>query len=297
MTCQYRYGRIRDKHNPNDPQYVPNSKFLYTALPPSVDLRSKCPPILNQGDLGSCTANAIGNAHYFEQLRQGSPSAAPVSRLFIYYNERSLEGTIDSDAGAAISDGIKSIVQVGVCPETSWKYDIGKFTVQPPQVAYSEAMLHQALKYQRVAQNITTMKTVLASGHPFVIGFTVYESFESAVVAKTGLMPMPNLLRERELGGHAVLVVGYDDQTSRLIVMNSWGPGWGAAGYFYMPYNFILNPQMAQDFWVLTEVETVDGPIPPPTPPPVPVPSAYRQLTVQGPLLYDPKTTTVTVTG
>ena len=210
--------------------------------------------MVDQGDLGSCTANAIANAHRFDQMKEASKANFLPSRLFIYYNERSMEGTVNSDAGAQIRDGVKSIAQLGVCPETEWPYDITKFAKKPLAKAYKDALKNQALTYQRVVQDLTQLKGCLASGYPFVFGFTVYESFESAQVAKDGLMPLPQA-KEKCLGGHAVLAVGYDDATQRVTVMNSWNTTWGDKGFFYMPYAYITSAKLASDFWTIRTVE------------------------------------------
>ncbi len=222
-------------------------------LPTAVDLRAACPPVYDQGDLGSCTANAIAGAIQFEQIKQALATTFEPSRLFIYYNERAIEGTVDSDSGAMIRDGIKSVAAQGAPPETDWPYDITLFAVEPPPSAYADAASHKLLQYQRVLPRLNQIKSCLAAGFPFVFGFTVYESFESDAVAATGVVPMPGT-SESVLGGHAVMAAGYDDSQMRLIVRNSWGSGWGQAGYFTMPYAYVLDSDLASDFWTLRSV-------------------------------------------
>jgi C1A family cysteine protease len=224
------------------------------ALPKSVDLRDHCSPIHNQGQLGSCTGEAVIADLEFIQNKQQETFTA-LSPLFVYYNERAMEGTADEDSGAQIRDGIKSVVNLGACPESLWPYDISKFTVKPPKACYTDALNHQALVYQRITTgNLTQMKTCLAAGFAFVFGFCVYESFESDAVSSTGIMPMPKR-GEQLLGGHAVMAVGYDDTTSRLLVRNSWGSSWGQDGYFVMPYAFLSKPKLTDDFWTIRKVE------------------------------------------
>lgn len=223
------------------------------TLPPKVDLRPKCPPVYDQGQLGSCTANAIGAAFQFDQKKQGLKDFIP-SRLFIYYNERDIEGTTDHDSGAMIRDGVKSVNKQGVCPETMLPYDISNFTQKPPQTAYTEALKHVANQYSRVARTLQQMKGCLASGFPFVFGFTVYDSFESPKVAQTGVVPLPGP-GEQVLGGHAVVAVGYDEPSHRFIVRNSWGTGWGIKGYFTMPYSYLLDANLSDDFWTIRLVK------------------------------------------
>jgi len=224
------------------------------TLPSSIDLRPDCPPVVSQGELGSCTANSIANAHYFDQMKQNKAKPFMPSRLFIYYNERVIENTVPYDSGAQIRDGIKTLNAQGVCSEETWKYIIPKFTKKPSPTAYKQALLNQSILYQRLSQTPIDLKQCLFSGYPFIFGFTVYESFESEIVTKTGIIPMPSLY-ERALGGHAVLCVGYNDNTSRFTVMNSWGTEWGDKGYFYIPYSYLLNTNLSSDFWTVKSVE------------------------------------------
>lgn len=223
----------------------------FRGLPPSVDLRPQCPPVLDQGQLGSCTAFAVGGgAEWFIRRKEGLPDFEP-SPLFLYWDERRYEGTIDQDSGAQVREGLRSLAWHGACPESLWPYDIAKFTEKPPQAAWEEAAKHKLIGYQRIATgDLTGMKACLASGYPFVFGFTVYESFESPQVANTGIVPMPGWL-ESVLGGHAVMAAGYDDVKAWVICRNSWGAKWGDQGYFYLPYAYIRDAGLAGDFWTL----------------------------------------------
>lgn len=200
----------------------------------------------------NCTGNAIAGAIEFERMKQRLPDFVP-SRLFIYYNERAIEGTVTSDSGAQIRDGIKSVAKQGVCPETEWPYDITKFEVKPPASAFQDALLDRAVSYQRLTHDLNQMKSCLASGFPFVFGFNVYESFESQEVAQTGHAPMP-APGEQEIGGHAVVAVGYEDSQQWFLVRNSWGAGWGMSGYFTLPYAYLTQPALASDFWTIRMV-------------------------------------------
>ena len=247
------YGWHPDRPDHRDVMFAA-SPASQGVLPAKVDLRKQCPPIFNQGQLGSCTANAIGAAYRFDLLKQKMDAEFVPSRLFIYYNERAMENTIQSDAGAAIRDGIKSISKQGVCSEASLPYDVARFTKKPSAACYLEAKSHQALQYQRVPQSISQMKACLAAGYPFVFGFTVYEGFESAAVAKSGKLDLPTQ-SEKAVGGHAVLAVGYDDATQRFTVQNSWGTDWGQKGFFTIPYAYINDPDLAEDFWTIRVVE------------------------------------------
>lgn len=255
-----RYGWKRDLPDQRDHSYAASRAGLQ-AVGTSTDLRPQCPLVYDQGRIGSCTANAIAGAIEFDLIRQRTDFVP--SRLFIYYNERLMEGTVGSDAGAQIRDGIKSVAQQGDCPESLWTYDDtpadpttglfapnAKAAQQPNPDCYAQATQYKAMSYQSVDQNLADMKACLSEGFPFVYGFTVYESFESSQVAQSGDVPMPSP-SERVLGGHAVLAVGYDDDEAKFIVRNSWGPNWGDGGYFYMPYAYLLDNNLSDDFWTV----------------------------------------------
>lgn len=203
---------------------------------------------------GNCTANAIAGAIEFDQLKQGIAETFTPSRLFIYYNERVMEHSVDSDSGAMIRDGIKSVSKQGACHEQLWPYTIAKFRTKPAQKCYTDAAKHKAVTYQRIVQELNQMKGCLASGYPFVIGFSVYESFETQRVAKTGHAPLP-ASKEKELGGHAVLCVGYNDARGWFILRNSWGTRWGMKGYFTLPYAYLTESNLADDFWTIRLVQ------------------------------------------
>lgn len=245
-----RYGWVADLPDHRDLMYAAPMQVL-AALPTSADLRSSCPPVYDQGQLGSCTANAIAAAVEFDLMKQNEDFMP--SRLFIYYNERVIEGTVDSDSGAQIRDGIKSVASQGDCPESEWPYDTSKFTNKPPQKCFDDAVQHKAVQYQRTIRDLNQMKGCLASGYPFVFGFTVYQSFESQEVAKSGHASMPSP-GEQAVGGHAVVAVGYDDSQGWFIVRNSWGTGWGMEGYFTLPYAYLLNENLSDDFWTIRVV-------------------------------------------
>lgn len=223
------------------------------ALPASVDLRAQCPAVYDQGQLGSCTANAIAGAIEFDQRKQKLADPFTPSRLFIYYNERVMENSVGSDAGAQIRDGIKSVAGEGVCSETLWPYVEDKFTTRPGAPCYKVARTHPAVDYSRVAQDAGQLKACLAAGFPFVFGITVYESFETDEVAHSGAVPMPQT-SETALGGHAVMAAGYDDASQRFLVRNSWGSDWGLGGYFTIPYAYLGDENLASDFWTIRVV-------------------------------------------
>jgi C1A family cysteine protease len=248
-----RFGWVPDIPDHRDHLYAAPLRRL-GPLPKVVDLRKQCPPVYDQGELGSCTANAIGAAFEFELRKQNLAKDFMPSRLFIYYNERAMEHTIMSDAGAMIRDGIKSVKNQGVCSEKTWPYMPTKFKSKPPAPAYKEALTHQVMSYERLVPTVPQLKGCLASGFPFVFGFSVFDAFESDAVAKSGKLDLPGP-KEKSLGGHAVLAVGYDDAKQRFIVRNSWGNGWGLKGYFTMPYAYLTDDNLSDDFWTIKVVE------------------------------------------
>jgi len=226
---------------------------LSTSIASTVDLRSKLRIMYDQGNLGSCTANALCYSFIYDD-----PTYSP-SRLFLYYNERLLDKSVNEDAGSTLTQGIVALEKYGVCSEYTWPYIINKFKIKPPTNAYSEGLQHQVLSSLRVEQTIQSMKGCLISGFPFVVGIQIYSSFESATVAKTGYVPMPNIKKEQLLGGHAVICMGYNDTKGVWIMKNSWGPNWGDQGYFYLPYNYLLSSTLSGDMWQITKVRVLSN--------------------------------------
>lgn len=245
------YGWLPDIPDQRDHLYGAVRKIPKT-LPAKMDLRLLCSPVEDQQDLGSCTANALAGALEF-LMRRDKVTFADMSRLFIYYNERVIEHSVKTDAGAMIRDGIKTLAKQGACTEKHWPYDIARFAVKPTKACYSVALKYQILSYSRLS-SLDEMRTCLAEGFPFVFGFSVYDSFETQQVAKNGVVNMPKP-GERMLGGHAVLGVGYDDAAKRVIVRNSWGAGWGRKGYFTMPYDYLADRNLSDDFWTVRRGE------------------------------------------
>lgn len=245
-----KYVRVKDKHDPRDHIYKATAPI---DIPDVVDLRTGCSAIEDQGDLGSCTGHAIvGALEYDENAQREQPIR--LSRLFVYYNERMVEGDIMEDGGAQIRDGIKVIAKYGACDETLWPYAPEHFTLKPSMEAYDDGLKHRAIQYRRVLQTEDDLMHALASGFPVVCGIMIYDSFESEQVASDGLVPMPSDSEQCQ-GGHAVLMVGYDRKRRLFIMRNSWGPDWGDKGYFYLPFDYITSPELAEDFWTVTSIE------------------------------------------
>lgn len=241
-----KYGWRQDKLDVRDKLYRKISKPRMEPLPEVIDLRSGCSPVEDQLSLGACTAHALVGALEYLELKAGQP-LTNLSRLFLYYQERAFEGDVNEDGGAQLRDGVKVLNQSGVCSESDWPYETVWFKNKPTQNAYTDALNHRITSYHRLLSHYDRLDC-LASGFPFVFGFTVFSSFESEEVAKTGIVPMP-VHGEEELGGHAVLAVGYDQITKQFLVRNSWGPGWGLSGYFEMPFEYL--EMYSDDFWVV----------------------------------------------
>ena len=241
-------------------------------LTPTVDLRSECPPVQSQLKIGSCTAHALLAAFQFNDPKFTG------SRLFLYYNERFLDGDdVQIDDGSTLSQGVKALIKYGVCNESMWPYlDDGlKYRTKPPTQCYSDALNHQVLSANNIAHDLTSMKQCLSNGRPFVFGMMIYSSFESPQVVQTGMVPMPNTLTEQFFGGHAVMCVGYDDYKKVFIVRNSWGTNWGDKGHCYLPYDYLTDPHLTTDLWEIIKVEITDVQIHIPSKPNKPTPKPY----------------------
>jgi len=242
-----KYHWVRDKVDKRDHPYQLTNKAQSNVI----DLRQYCSLIENQGNLGSCTGNAIAGA--IELLHKRQNRTLDISRLFIYYYERMFIGTVNYDSGAYIRDGIKACYTYGAPTENLWPYNISKFRTVPPKEALIDAAKRKVTSYQRAA-DFKAVIDAITSGYPVTIGFSVYSSFDSPTVAKTGIMPYPDTSKERLLGGHAVLLVGYNKNNNTFIARNSWGTNWGDRGYFYMPFQVIQNTSMSSDFWVIKSI-------------------------------------------
>jgi C1A family cysteine protease len=211
------------------------------VLPSMVDLRKLCSTIKDQGQRGTCTCEGLGGVMEF-----GRKPKITMSVLFPYYNSGLAEGDT-GDVGREPRDVLKSALHDGVCLSKYWPYS-RSIGVKPSTTAYAHAS-YKIQAYHALA-GLQDIKAVLAGGQPVYVGFVVYSSFEGEDVAKTGIMPMPKP-GEEVLGGHAVVIVGYDDSRQWLIVRNSWGSKWGVKGYFFMPYTFVTKTNVS-DMWSVT---------------------------------------------
>jgi C1A family cysteine protease len=256
METQFKYSWLPDLPDHNDYYYEPSLwKRLTTSS--SVDLRPGMPEVWNQGQLGSCVSHGVLACDEFAQKKEKLTEVFKGSRLFCYYVGRSIEKTVSVDSGLQVRDGVKAVATKGICPEHLWPYDISKFAEKPPQAAFEEAIKHPAVKYYRVEQNRSHIMACLDEGYPIVFGFTVYEELEGDEILKTGILPMPTS-SSKNLGGHCTVICGYDKASKLYLIRNSWGKHWPndqLAGYFYIPFSYVENSDLASDFWTLRVVK------------------------------------------
>lgn len=238
------------------------------ALPQSTNNRARfTSAVYDQGPIGSCGPHSCSADIQCDGDVAGH-SLMP-SRLFGYYVTRHLMGTVNMDSGVSNREMLKAYAQFGWCDESLWPYEPARFKVKPPQEAYDQGQERRIETYLRVPQQLDQMRACLASGDPFIFGFSVYTSFESDQTRRTGVVKMPDRL-DRQLGGHDVLIVDYDDAKQRFTFRNSYGVGWGDRGFGYMPYQYATHPQLASDSWTI-RWKVIPAPVPVP-PVPVPVP-------------------------
>jgi C1A family cysteine protease len=266
-----KYGWKKDLPNGNrDPKHIWTVEHQ-VDMPTKKDMRNDyMPPVYDQGQLGSCTANGIcavfDYKYNWNNIKgkfngDSAPDSAPLftpSRLFVYYNERVMEGDVGSDNGAQIRDGITSISTTGICQESECPYVISSFAHRPTHLAYKDAKNFTATG-KSVEVSSISFKTALHNGYPVVFGFSVPSSFEGQDIATNGFLTYDP--SDSIVGGHCVVACGYDDNLVNpnvpndtpgyILVRNSWGAGWGLQGYFWMPYSFVDNANMCSDSWII----------------------------------------------
>lgn len=250
MTKKLNLGWLKDSDDRRDhwAKVAPRA----FDLPNAVDLRPGMQPIWNQGSLGSCTAQAVCAVIMFTEIETLHVGRLP-SRRYVYFNTRAIQGDTKNDTGASIRNTIKAWVNEGVCKEATCKYSVSDFAVKPSAEAYKEGRARKApnASYQRIDVNLDDIREQLAQNNPIAGGFPVYESFMSNGVRTTGIVPMPKR-SEKQVGGHAVVICGYDDAKRMFLIRNSWGTSWGQKGYCWMPYEFVM--MFFSDLWTITKV-------------------------------------------
>ncbi|MBM0743837.1 C1 family peptidase [Phormidium sp. CLA17] len=241
---------------PPKSQKYSSDRFQPEQLPPRVDLRPYMTAVENQSQLSSCVANSLAGAYEY-LAKRANGNAGDVSRLFIYYNARAYEKSTE-DAGCMIVSAIQVLQEHGACSEATWAYDEAQVNVQPHDAAYEEARNFLVQEAQEIECDLTAMKSCLAEGFPFAFGLKLFHSFDKA--EKRGIVPIPDSSEQgrAEHGWHAMLCVGYSDQSQAFIVRNSWGEGWGEEGYCYVPYSYMTNPEYCQELWAVRAVSDLD---------------------------------------
>lgn len=265
----HRYGWVKGLPDQRDLLYAAPSR-LSQNLPPCINLSDPAlpapfEPCFNQGDVGSCGPHCAMENLIFDMLQSGMPTCPIPSPLFIYYTTRAIMGTLKVDSGVDNRSMLKALARFGWCdlelmPYTGKVKDIQE---EPSPAAIEQAKERKITEYRSVPQTLVQMKSCLADKHPFIAGFTVYESLESDEVEKTGIVPM-SLLSERAMGGHDVLIVGYDDATQSFLFKNSWGKAWGKNGYGTLPYVYLTSANLSGDFWTVTDAGLKNFPKLPP---------------------------------
>ena len=248
---KYIYNHIPDPVDERDHKF--SIVHAPAVLPSHFDLRPlhNVPAILDQQNLGSCAPNEISEAMKYCLKEEGTNVFQP-ARLYIYYFARLLDGSsVEEDTGITIRSGLKSIQQYGVCGETYLPYDISKFRDKPSSECLAIGKYHKNIQYLRVSQDLASIKHCIYSKSPVIIGISVYESLEAEETLKTGVIPLPDVSNEQLLGGHCVSLYSYDDSARVFGMMNSWGTSVGQSGWFTIPYDYILNPQLCSDLWCI----------------------------------------------
>jgi len=236
---------------PNTTNITPHNTF---------SLASKITTIRDQGSLGSCVSNAF--SQYFSM---GTSNKVNISRLYHYYTGRLISGLSNlDDSGLYVRDACKIVSKAGACQETLWSYNVNNFAVMPPLACFQGSKFFQSYSYSSIPQTVTAITSFLdTQGKPVVFGLTVYDSFMTSTVSRTGIVPMPNTNNESVQGGHCMLIVGYDSNDQLFLCVNSWGNAWGCSstgattgsrGFCYLPYAYVTSTSLCNDFWGLSFV-------------------------------------------
>lgn len=238
------------------------AKIEKAALPESVDMRKYSPGIYDQGIIGSCVAHSICaavqlrnnyvNGQQYSVTHWTVGKKKPVfkpSRLALYWHARMQEGSSShEDSGSSMHAGLIAMENYKLCDEKYWPYETSQYTREPPMIAYTKANEYSNVKYTKVSQELDTIRYTLHKGYPIVFGIVAYPTIKSKQMIRDGKVPMPKK-NEQYIGGHALLIVGYNDKDKTFTIQNSWGTGWGDNGFGYLPYEYVLSREHAADFW------------------------------------------------
>jgi C1A family cysteine protease len=280
MTLEFGTGYIPDLPDIRDftltslqeelPEQVLDAEIV---LPPKIDNRKWCSPIANQGSQGSCTGHsAVALFEYMQ--RKAKNRHVDGSPAFVYYNSRLNGGfPVSQDTGSYIRSTIQAICEDGVAEEKRFPYDQTKWSVKPSEEVYRKALNFKGTKYLRVDDGtpdlIKRMKSLVNTGYAINFGFAVYDCMKD-ITAQVPILPYP-AKTEKQQGGHAVIIVGYDDDApsrnrrdgnatkGAFLIQNSWGTGWGQKGFFYMPYKY-FETGLALDVWTINDIQWLDLP-------------------------------------
>lgn len=240
MTAWYGCKPDEDK---SGPVFSPPS----FARPDEADLFEWFPDVMNQSASGSCTAHgALNAARYYIIRSQGRDADFPLSRLQLYWDSRAMEGTTALDEGAQIANVIKTLSEKGCCREDLWPFNLTKLFQAPPDSVYADAVKYRAQIFNRVRADAESVKQAIALGHPVIMGLQIFPSFESAEVARTGIVPMP-LRGERPISGHCMAAGAYGP--NRTTARNQWAPTWGDGGNCHFQDEYIAL--YGNDFWII----------------------------------------------
>lgn len=210
-----------------------------------IDLRENFSDVYDQGKIGSCTANALCSIFEYDNT-----DGFKGSRLFLYYNERIFINETDKDDGAFIEDGISALKIYGLCNESEWAYKLENVLIKPSDKSYENAKNNFVIEAINIDNNLDIIKEWLNKNEPIAVGISIYSNFMSSTTSKTGMVSMP-IKTDKFIGGHAVIICGYDDYQQLFILRNSWGNYWGDKGYFYLPYEYVLNTNLCNNMWII----------------------------------------------
>lgn len=240
---------------PDGRDYKYSSIRFKGQIPNVIDL--PLPPVQDQREVGSCVFKAMTMCMESAQVFGANQDWWYLSALQAYYRYREIYGDVRVDDGAYIRLALGLAAKEGVCKESLWPYHDGeKWDQSPPAMARDEARNHRIESYWNLEgeskpETIDNMLSCLAQGYAFMGGVSLYDSFLSDYVAKTGKVPWPDLKTERLRGGHAMVWKGVDLHKGVFLTRNSWGE-WGDHGDCEMPLEYL--PTFGRDFWTVRNV-------------------------------------------